>query len=79
MYKKYISRPIISQSIFLTLNSIIANCLDLQHRPRYPEPYVFKDDSDPDLLHDISESEDVNSQEVVSALVMNNVEHELLG
>lgn len=76
MCKKHIGRPMTSESMFLTLNSAKANCSDLQHRPWYPDQHVFEDNSEPDLLHDISESEDVNSHEVVSALVMINVKHE---
>ena len=76
MCKKHIGRPMTSQSMLLTLTSAIAHCSDLQHRPWHPEQQVFEEDSDPDLLHDIPESEDVNNQEVVSALVMDAVKHE---
>jgi hypothetical protein len=60
-----IGRPMTSQFMNFTLNSAIANCSDLQHRPRHPEQRVIEDDSEPDILHDISESEDVKIQEVV--------------
>ena len=76
MCKKHIGRPMTSQSMFLTLNSAIANCSDLQHRPWHSAKHVFEDDSEPELIYHISDSEDVNSQEVVSALVMDNVEHQ---
>jgi len=44
--------------------------IDLQHRPWHPEEHISEDESEGDILQSLSESEDVDIQEVVSAFVI---------
>jgi hypothetical protein len=43
---------------------------DLQHRPWQPEEHISEDELEDEILQSVSESEEVDVQEVVSAPVI---------